>query len=382
MKKNIIFLSVLLGLFFYSCTESQKSTEPEVVAEPKPLSLHEAYAPYFMIGTAINLNQINGEDVKGLELINQHFNVLTPENIMKSEEIHPEKGVYVFGPADKLVDKAEKDNQNIVGHALVWHSQLSQWIKEIKDPSELESVIKTHIDSVMGRYAGRIYAWDVVNEALNEDGTLRESEFYNVLGGEYLKIAYKRASEVDPDCKLYYNDYNLVNKAKREGAIRLIKELQEAGIKIDGVGMQGHWNLQWPSLEEIENSIIQYSELGIDVMITELDITVLPNPWDLDGADVNQNFEGSPFMNPYPDAIPDSVNQALTKRYEDIFNVFLKHSDKISRVSFWGVQDGDSWLNGWPIKDRTNYPLIFDRNHQPKEAFDAIINLAIEKQKQ
>jgi endo-1,4-beta-xylanase len=236
--------------------------------------------------------------------------------------------------------------------------------------------MKEHIYRVMGEYKGRIHGWDVVNEALNEDGTLRESIFLNILGPNYIKLAFEYAHEVDSSCELYYNDYNLVNKEKREGAIRLVKNLQKAGVTIDGIGMQGHWNLEWPSLEAIEESIIAYSELGIQVMITELDITVLPNPWDLEGADVNQNFEQSEKMNPYPHYLPDSVDILLAKRYEDIFNIFLKHQDKISRVTFWGVHDGDSWLNNWPIHGRSNYPLIFNRNYKPKRAYKLIMKTA------
>lgn len=196
------------------------------------------------------------------------------------------------------------------------------------------------------------------------------------MGPEYLVNSFKWAQEADPNAALYYNDYNMTQKEKRAGAIKLIKMLQKEGARVDGIGMQGHWNLVDPSLEEIETSILEYAALGVQVMITELDITVLPNPWDLEGAEVSQNFEGSEYMNPYLKELPDSVATQLAKRYEDIFRLFKKHSNKISRVTFWGVNDGHSWLNNWPIKNRTNYPLLFDRNYEPKAAYYSVMEVS------
>ncbi|MDA3882709.1 MAG: endo-1,4-beta-xylanase [Bacteroidales bacterium] len=363
MRKTIII--TLAAISFFSCKTQHQSQ-----------SLQETFNPYFYIGVAINNAHISGGDYDGGLLIKKHFNSITPENIMKWEQIHPEQNRYNFSFANDFVALGEQDSMFIVGHTLVWHSQLAPWVQAISDSARLDAVMKEHIYRVMGEYKGKIDGWDVVNEALNEDGTLRESFFFKVIGPDYIKQAFEYAHEVDSSCELYYNDYNLVNTPKREGAIRIIKELQAQGVKIDGVGMQGHWNLNWPSLEAIEESIIAYSELGIKVMITELDITVLPNPWDLEGADVNQNFEESEKMNPYPNFLPDSVDILLAKRYEDIFNIFLKHHDKISRVTFWGVHDGDSWLNNWPIRGRTNYPLVFNRNYKPKRAYKLIMKTA------
>ena len=364
-KQTLAFISITLIIFSVISCKTQQSQ-----------SLQDTYAPYFYIGAAVNSAHITGGDYDGGLLIKKHFSSITPENCMKWEQIHPEQNRYNFALADDYVKMGEQDSMFIVGHTLVWHSQLAQWAQSITDSAELNTRMKEHIFRVMGQYKGRIHGWDVVNEALNEDGTLRESIFYKIIGPDYIKQAFTYAHQADSNCELYYNDYNLVNTEKREGAIRIIQELQSEGVKIDGVGMQGHWNLEWPSLEAIEESIIAYSELGIKVMITELDITVLPNPWDLQGADVNQNFEQSEKMNPYPNFLPDSVDILLAKRYQDIFNIFLKHHDKISRVTFWGVHDGNSWLNNWPINGRTNYPLIFDRNYKPKRAYTLIMNAA------
>lgn len=362
MKKTIGFIVLVGGLFAH--INAQKSA-----------TLKDAYKPYFKIGTAVNAAQIEGRDIKGGLLIKNHCNTITPENVLKWQLVHPEATHYDFKLPDQYVALGEKDKMFVIGHTLVWHSQLAPYVEAITDPSEMEKAMHEHIKTVMGRYKGRIKGWDVINEALNEDGTLRESVFLKVMGPDYIKKAFKFAQETDPACELYYNDYNIELASKREGAIKIIKELKAVGIRIDGVGIQGHWNLQGPSVSEIEQSIVDYASLGVKVMITELDITVLPNPWDLKGADVNQNFEGSPFMNPYPTALPDSVDVLLAKRYEDIFKMLLKHKDKIGRVTFWGLQDGDSWLNGWPIKDRTNYPLPFDRAYQPKRAYKAIVDL-------
>lgn len=344
------------------------------------VSLKNSYKDDFYIGTALSASQIEEKDAKEDSLICKQFNAITAENIMKSMFIHPEKNKYDFALTDKFVAFGEKNKMFIHGHTLIWHSQLAPWMEKIKDSTEMKVFMKDHITTIVSKYKGRINSWDVVNEALNEDGTLRPSVFLNTAGENYLIDAFKLAAAADPKVDLYYNDYNLEEPAKREGVIRLVKKIKAAGGKIDGVGSQGHWKLNSPSLEEIEKSIQAYSALGVKVAFTELDITVLPNPWDLKGADVNQNFEGNPKMNPYPKTLPDSIQTKLAQRYADIFKLFLKHKDKISRVTFWGVHDGQSWLNDWPIKGRTNYPLLFDTKLQPKKAYDSVMELKELKQ--
>lgn len=339
------------------------------------MSLKDSYKNDFYIGTALDLNQIEEKDKKVDSLIQHEFSAITAENIMKSMFTHPEKGKYDFKLSDQFVSYGEKNKMFIHGHTLVWHSQLAPWMETIKDSSEMKAFLKDHITTIVSRYKGRINSWDVVNEALNEDGTLRKSIFLETLGENYLVNAFKLAAAADPKVDLYYNDYNMCDPKKREGAIRLVKHVRNNGGKIDGIGMQGHWNLITPSLEEIEKSIVSYAALGVKVAITELDITVLPNPWDLQGAEISQKFENSEKMNPYPKSLPDSIQNKLAKRYEDIFRLFLKHKDKISRVTFWGVYDGQSWLNDWPIKGRTNYPLLFDAHLKHKKAYDQVINL-------
>jgi endo-1,4-beta-xylanase len=219
----------------------------------------------------------------------------------------------------------------------------------------------------------------VVNEALNEDGSMRKSIFLEKLGEDYVTKAFELAAKAAPNTELYYNDYNIEQPQKRTGAIALIKKIQAAGVRIDGVGIQGHWSINKFSLEDLEKSISEFAALGLKVMITELDLTVLPNPWDLKGADVNQNFEGNPAMNPYPNGLPDSADAKLAQCYESLFRLLIKYKDKISRVTFWGVNDGRSWLNNWPIRNRTNYPLLFDRNFNKKSAYNKVTALKEKK---
>lgn len=338
-------------------------------------TLKTSYQKDFLIGTALGTMHIEERNETANELIKREFNAITAENIMKAEVIHPEWGRYDFGPADKFIEYGQKNNMYIVGHTLVWHSQLPRFVGKINSADSVRLFMTEHIKTVAGRYAGKINSWDVVNEALNEDGTLRKSVFLNKLGEGYLKEAFELAAKADPKAELYYNDYNIEQPAKRKGAIDIIKKLKASGTKIDGVGIQGHWSINTLNLKVIEDAIVEFAQLGVKVAFTELDLTVLPNPWDLKGADVNQNFEGSPKMNPYTAGMPDSVGVVLAQKYEDLFKLFLKHKDKISRVTFWGVNDGHSWLNGFPIRGRTNYPLLFDREYKPKLAYKSVIEL-------
>ncbi|MFC4096074.1 endo-1,4-beta-xylanase [Euzebyella saccharophila] len=368
-----LFVLILFTLF--GCKEHDKKLTSEKELPSKPIGLKQNYKDDFFIGAAVNDALIEKRDSLGLELLKTEFNSITPENIMKWMHIHPGKGVYDFSLPDAYVDLGERYQLFTVGHTLVWHSQLAEWVTEVKDSTELKEVMEDHINTIVGRYKGKIDSWDVVNEALKEDGSLRESVFYELAGEKYLEWAFELAAEADPEAQLTYNDYNLTNPEKRAGAISIVKQLKDKGLKIDVVGMQGHWNLKGPSLEEIEESILAYHKAGVKVAITELDITVLPYPWDLEGAEVSQNFEGSEFMNPYPESLPDSVQRELADRYQSIFKLFLKHKDKIDRVTFWGINDGSSWLNGWPIKNRTNYPLLFDRSYRPKDAYKSVLAL-------
>lgn len=366
MLKNKFYgfgLSTLL--LFSACVSAQKTNK----------SLKDAYKNDFLIGTALSAEQIEQKDPQAAVLITQQFNAATPENIMKAEIIHPEWNRYNFDLADKIAAYGKKHHMKVNGHTLIWHSQLPAFMKNMQDADSVKQYFTNHINTVAARYDKKIFSWDVVNEALEEDGSLRKSIFQQKLGDDYIVAAFRLAQKAAPNTELYYNDYNNEQPKKRAGCIALIKKIQAAGVRIDGVGIQGHWRAYNIPLKEIEESIVEYSKLGIKVMFTELDLGVLPNPWDGDAADVNMKATYSAKMNPYANGLPDSMQVKLTKGYEDLFELFLKHKDKISRVTFWGVNDGQSWLNGWPIPGRTNYPLLFDRNFKPKPAFDAVIAL-------
>jgi endo-1,4-beta-xylanase len=216
----------------------------------------------------------------------------------------------------------------------------------------------------------------VVNEALNEDGSLRQSQWLKIIGEDYLVKAFEFAHAADPAAELYYNDYSLENEPKRNGAVALVKKLQAAGMKVTGIGTQTHAKMDWPTPQLVEDTLTAFGKLGVKVMITELDIDVLPDRSRDRSADVSRRDAAAPALNPYPNGLPDAVQQTLAKRYGEIFAVYAKHADKISRVTFWGVTDGDSWLNDWPIRGRTSYPLLFDRNGQPKPAFAEVLKTA------
>jgi endo-1,4-beta-xylanase len=341
-------------------------------AQNKP-SLKETFKNDLLIGTAINVQQIEENDTAGDRLIKQQFSAVTPENIMKAEVIEPLYNTFNFDLADKLVAFAKQNNIKVNAHNLIWHSQLPTFMHNMQSADSVKQYFENHITTVASRYDGEVYSWDVVNEALNEDGTLRNSIFLQKLGPGYIVEAFRLAQKASPHSKLYYNDYNIEQPEKRAGAIALIKKIQAAGVRIDGVGIQGHWRADHVPMNDIEESIKEFSALGIEVMFTELDLGVLRNPWDSATADVSATAKGDSTMNPYANGLPDALEQIQAKAYADLFKLFLKYKKNVSRVTFWGINDGQSWLNDWPIRGRTNYPLLFDRNFQPKPAFYSVI---------
>ncbi len=368
MAKTYTHILSLAAILLASCAGIRTSS-----AQTIP-SLKEIFKNDFLIGAAINTMQIEEKDSAANRLIEQQFNAVTPENIMKAQIIHPSWNTYNFELADKLVAFAARNNIKINAHTLIWHSQLPIFMRKMQNADSVKEYFQNHITTVAARYDGKVYSWDVVNEALNEDGSLRNSVFLQKLGPDYVVEAFRLAQKATPHSKLYYNDYNIEQPQKRAGAIALIKKIQAAGVRIDGVGIQGHWKYDKVPMADIEESIKEFSALGIEVMFTEVDLSVLPNPGDKQTADVSATSQSSNEMNPYTNGLPDSVAQKQASAYADLFNLFLKYKDKISRVTFWGVADGESWLNGWPIRGRTNYPLLFDRNFQPKPAFYEVID--------
>jgi endo-1,4-beta-xylanase len=344
-------------------------------------TLKEAFKNDFLIGAALEESQFTGQNAREAALAREQFNSISPENVLKWESVHPEPDRYNFGPADQYVEFGQENHMFIIGHNLIWHNQTPKWVfqDDKGNPISRDALLKRmhdHIVAVVGRYQGKIGGWDVVNEALNEDGTLRESAWKKIIGPDYLIKAYQFAHEADPNVQLYYNDYSLENAPKREGALALIKKLQAAGIPVYGIGLQGHYGMTWPTTQQVDETIKVFASLGLKVMITELDMDVLPPATRSQAAEVSMNVALRAELNPYTKGLPASVEQAEAQRYADLFKVFVANRDKITRVTFWGVTDGNSWRNDWPVKDRTAYPLLFDRNCQPSSAFDAVIQVA------
>jgi len=338
MRKSILLISTTLILGSCAQKESNQVTS----------SLKEVYNDAFKIGVAVNPGIVNGGDKASQDIVLQQFNTVTAENVMKAGPINPQPGVYNFDPADEYVEFAEKNRMFVIGHTLVWHNQTPDWFFQDEDgaPCTSEALIermRNHIETVAGRYTGRVHAWDVVNEVIDNDGSYRPTTWVNGIGSgeELVKLAFKFASEYAPDAELYYNDFNAWRPAKRDGIVRLVKMLQEEGIRIDGVGIQGHWGLNFPNTAYIEAAIDAYASLGVKVMITELDVDVLPltKEGQVIGSVMSdkqfQLEEFKAFLDPYPTSIPNEVQKQLTDRYAELFNIFYNRREKIDRVTLW-----------------------------------------------
>lgn len=346
------------------------------------VTLKDAFKDDFYIGVALNAEQICGKEPEAMSVVEKHFNSITPENILKWEEVHPEPDRYNFDAVDRYVAFGEKHQMHIIGHNLVWWHQTPDWVFRDKQgkpvtPEVLLERMKEHIFTVMGRYKGRIHGWDVVNEAINADGSWRRSRWYEILGEDHVAKAFEFARQADPDAELYYNDFDLENRPKCEGVVGLVKGLLAKGIQVDGIGIQGHWFVDHPSVEELEHHFNVLGQLGPKLMITELDLGVLPYyPLESKIVDISSfTPEEQKKHNPYPNGLPEAVEQKLAKRYADLFSLFRKH--KFGRVTFWAVHDKQSWRNYWPITGRSDYPMLFDRRCQPKPALDAVIEAAL-----
>ena len=335
----------------------------------EPKGIKDAFEGKFYIGAALNEAEIRGIDTTGVDLVKTHFNSIVAENCMKNEEIHPAEDVWNFELADKFVEFGEANNMFIIGHCLVWHSQLAKWFAydengEYITPEVLKQRMKDHITTIMTRYKGRIHGYDVVNEAIVEDGSYRKSPFYEILGEEFIPWAFECAHAADPDAELYLNDYGMNVPGRRDAYVKLINQLKERGLRIDAIGMQGHMGMDYPTVEEFETSLLAFAGTGVNVMITEWDMSALPTV--NMGANVADVEEYKASLNPYADGLPEDVAKIWNERMKSFMELFLKHSDKITRVTVWGVSDEDSWKNGWPIPGRTDYCLLIDRDHEVK----------------
>ena len=344
-------------------------------------ALKDVFAGRFRVGVAVAQRDLEKPDERVVSLITKQFNSLTSENLLKWGAVHPEPKRYDFAPADRFVGFGQEHGMFLVGHTLIWHNQTPGWVFEDAsgNPLTREALLermREHIHAVVGRYRGRIHGWDVVNEAIDEDGSLRDTPWRRIIGDDYLEHAYRFAREADPEAELYYNDYNVHHAAKRGGVVKLIARLKEAGCRVDAVGIQAHWALDYPTEAEAEQTIAELAACTGRVAITELDVNVLPRPGNAQGADLGLRGESLREMDPYREGLPDAVLSEQAERYAMFFRLFLTHSDAIDRVTFWGVDDGRSWHNGWPIGGRTAHSLLFDRSLDPKPAFDAVVESA------
>ena len=377
------FLFVILYLFF-GCTATKNTNKR---ATDQRL-LKDVYKDAFLVGVAVSPAITTGSDRFSQDIVIKHFNSITVENVMKAALINPQPGVYNYEPSDEYVAFGEKNKMFIIGHTLVWHNQCPPWFftNSLGKPNSKEEQIerlRSHIETVAGRYAGRINAWDVVNEVIGEDGNYRPTTWVNAFGnGDTLvKYAFKFAARYAPGTELYYNDCNEWRPAKRDGIVRMIKMLQQEGVRIDGIGMQCHWGLNYPKTRYIEDAIDAYAACGVKVMITELDVDVLPLT--KEGQIIGQGMSDKQFqleefkayLDPYQNGLPVEIETALANRYEELFRIFYKRRDKIARVTLWGVHDGMSWKNDYSIPGRTNYPLLWDKQKQPKPALKAVLNV-------
>ena len=372
--KRLLLVLLLVGALLPAARTQRAQT----------VSLKDVFKSDFMIGAALNRRQFSEEDVRALPIIKSQFNTISPENQLKWQSIHPQPDKYDFDGADRYVAFGEKYGMFVIGHTLVWHNQTPAWVFEdgkgnLVDRDTLMGRMRDHIRTVVGRYKGRIKGWDVVNEAVNADGTMRQSKWLKIIGEDYIAKAFQYAHEADPQAELYYNDYSLENEPKRNGAVQLIKKLKAQGVPITGVGLQGHNSLTWPSIQQQDATITAFAKLDVKVNITELDINVLPFVSEEEGPSIKLTDELQPKLNPYASGLPETVNEEQAIRFLELFGVYLRHRDVIDRITFWGVTDADSWLNNFPVRGRTNYPLLFDRKGNAKLSFDTLVTLGSSK---
>lgn len=326
-------------------------------------ALKTMFAGDFKIGAAVNPLTIQSQE----QLLAYHFNSITAENEMKFESLHPAEDLYSFGEADKLVAFARKHNMAMRGHTLLWHNQTTDWLFEGKNGSTVSkdtllARLKAHIHTVVGRYRDDIYAWDVVNEVIADEGEelLRSSKWVEIAGTDFIAKAFEYAHEADPKALLFYNDYNESHPNKRDKIYTLIKSLLDQGVPIHGVGLQAHWNLYDPALDDIRAAIEKYASLGLQLQLTELDVSMF-------------RFEDKRMDLIVPGA---DLLELQAERYEALFRLLKEYREVISSVTFWGAADDYTWLDDFPVRGRKNWPFLFDEQHRPKPAYDRLTNLA------
>jgi endo-1,4-beta-xylanase len=354
-----------------------------MVQAAEKTGLAAAFRKDFRMGVAVSNQALDGRADAELDVIAREFNSITAENAMKWGEIQPDGVNWRWERADRLVDFARKHKMDVLGHTLVWHSQVpaSLFTDAERKPVSRQVLLDRmhgHIDTLVGRYKGRVWAWDVVNEAIDEGNGWRRSQWLNIIGEDFMEQAFRFAHAADKKAELLYNDYNMENPKKVDFLVKVFKGYLDRDVPITGVGSQSHVGLDYPDLANWEYGITEFIKLGLKVHITELDVDVLPRAGST-GADIANRGQMTGDNNPWPQGLPDDIQEKLADRYEQLFRILLRHKKHIERVTFWGLHDGMSWKNNFPVRGRTNYPLLFDRQMQPKPAYHRLIKLARSK---
>ena len=360
---GICFLIMVL-----SCNESKQLQSRNQAGAQATKGLKDYYKNYFLMGVAVSPQSLRNPDQQ--KLILEQFNSLTPENAMKMGPIHPKENEYNWRDADSIAAFAQRNKLKLRGHTLCWHSQAPAWMfvdGEGKNVSKevLLQRLKDHITTVVNRYKGTIYAWDVVNEAISDKPGeyLRPSKWLEICGEEYIAKAFQWAHEADPNAQLFYNDYDEITASKREKIYRLVKSLKDAKVPIHGLGLQGHWAVNEPSKAQLDSTLKRFSELDVKLQVTELDISVYPkehNARPRRPEDSDTSFAGA-------------REQKQMEVYRYSFELFRKYKNHITGITFWNISDRSSWLDNFPVRGRKDYPLLFDRNYQPKKAYWEVV---------
>lgn len=367
MKKFIPAISLVLTVIAGVSCSGGRQAGASASAIDSSKGLKDFFANYFSMGVAVSPRALKSDEAR---LILKNFNSLTPENAMKMAPIHPRENEYFWRDADSIMAFAQANHLKVRGHNLCWHNQAPRWMftnekGDTVSKAVLLQRLKDHITTVVNRYKGQIYAWDVVNEAISDkaDEFYRPSAWYRICGEEFIDKAFEYAHAADPEALLFYNDYNEINPVKREKIIKLVTRLKAAGIPIHGVGLQGHWAVNEPTPDQLENTLADFSKLGLQMQVTELDISVY--------AKEHNSRERRP-----EDAVTEFTAEKEAQQiamYSNCFRAFEKYRRQISSVTFWNISDRSSWLDNFPVRGRKDYPLLFDKNLQPKKAYWEVV---------
>jgi endo-1,4-beta-xylanase len=364
--KKLKFDNPKLTIMLLLAVTSLSLTDQSYISQERSLSA--AYKDFFPIGAAISPRFLTSKDTL---ILVENFNSITAENSMKPASLQPKEGEWNWEGADKLVNFAMRHGMKIRGHCLVWHNQTPDWFfKDGEQPASKELLLarmKNHIFKVMEHFKGEVYCWDVVNEAISDNPEetyrIKDSKWFQIAGEDFIIKAFEYAHEADPEAILFYNDYNCTNPGKMEKICKMIENLKKKGVTVHGMGLQAHWSIYTPTENELKTAIDRYSELGLIIQLTELDLSVYK--WEEDARKSKDGVDMS---------FTPEKQKLQADQYDMIFRVLREKKDLITGVTFWGISDKYSWLNNFPVPGRKNYPLLFDDEMTPKESYFRIID--------